>query len=134
MAQNGLGFKTGQYVLQSFKEACTTDGAFRVYVEKINLEFNVMSESLNKRIQDTLNELNDMKNGGGRHQSSAKKYIKKKKLVMNKLDNCANIVSKSPHNLLKRSQSPYAYHTNMKCLLNDNSSRNDLTMDGTLHS
>jgi hypothetical protein len=52
IAQNNLGFKTGSHLLNFLKSCHNLQNANRLFLTKIQLEFNLMSESVIKRIQE----------------------------------------------------------------------------------
>ena len=50
LAQNGLGFKTGQFILNYIASCCSHENKLKIRIQAINLGFNVMSDSLIERI------------------------------------------------------------------------------------
>jgi hypothetical protein len=61
VAQNGLGFKTGQFILNHVVACCSPTNMGKLALSKINLGFNVMSESLIDRVTQALTQLNQLK-------------------------------------------------------------------------
>eukprot|EP00347_Sterkiella_histriomuscorum_P012187 403369562 len=57
LAQNGLGFKTSQFIINQLQPICNKQYCNNTLIENINLEFNVMSDSMIKRIKDLLSRL-----------------------------------------------------------------------------
>jgi Ran GTPase-activating protein (RanGAP) involved in mRNA processing and transport len=50
LAQNGLGFKTGQFILNFIASCCCHEKKHKLAIQAVNLGFNVMSDSLIERI------------------------------------------------------------------------------------
>ena len=61
IAQNGLGFKTGQFILNYIAACCTQGNKSKLALKQINLGFNVMSESLIDRVHQALTQLNSLR-------------------------------------------------------------------------
>ena len=57
IAQNGLGFKTGQFILNHLKGCCNKGKNSRIHLKKIELQFNLMSDSMVERIQAALAQI-----------------------------------------------------------------------------
>ncbi len=61
LAQNGLGFKTGQFLLNFIVTCCCDENKDKIHLKRVNLGFNLMSDSLVDRIQQALNALGQIK-------------------------------------------------------------------------
>jgi hypothetical protein len=72
LAQNGLGFKTGQFLLNFIVTCCCPENMNKIHLKRVNLGFNLMSDSLVDRIQQALKTLKHIKSSPpeGEHQMS----------------------------------------------------------------
>lgn len=57
LAQNGLGFKTGQFILNYVTSCCTPENRGKLALKKVCLSFNLMSETLVDRVTQALQTL-----------------------------------------------------------------------------
>lgn len=57
LAQNGLGFKTGQFILNYVTSCCTSENRGKLSIKRVVLSFNLMSETLVDRVNQALQTL-----------------------------------------------------------------------------